>query len=69
MSDRINAFTIVLDKDIKNEDVQDLLTALKMLKGVISVTPNVADISDHIAQMRERARINHELIKIIDHGI
>ena len=69
MSDRINSFTIVLDKDIKDEDAQPLIAGLKMFKGVIDVTPNVTTPDLHVALIRERYRINDELLKIIEKGI
>ena len=58
MSDRINAITVVLKDDVREDDAQGILNALTYLKGVISVTPNVSNIEDHIAHSRAK----HELI-------
>lgn len=58
MTDRINAFTVVLDHDIRDDDVEPLLTAIRMLRGVLSVTPHVADHTAHVV----RERVNHEWI-------
>jgi hypothetical protein len=54
MTDRIHAFTVVLDKDIREDDVQPILDAIKCIKCVASVTPIVANFEDHMA--RERVR-------------
>ena len=57
MTDRYNALTVVLEKDIRDDDAEALLAAIRQLRGVLSVSGNVADMGDHIAQ--ERARRDH----------
>lgn len=52
MTDRYNAVLVVLDKDIRDDDAQPLLSAIMQLKSVISVEGNVAGPVDHIAQTR-----------------
>lgn len=52
MTDRYNAIIVVLDKDIRDDDAQPLLTAIRMLKGVQSVEPHVSDPSEVVARMR-----------------
>ena len=58
MTDRINALTVVLTDDWREDDVQSLIEAIKLLKGVLRVSPNVADLDNYVAE--ERAK--HELI-------
>lgn len=69
MSDRVNSITIVLEKDIRDDDAQPLIDAIKQFKGVVSVSPNITNPDTHVALMRERARINEKLIEIIKNGI
>jgi hypothetical protein len=64
MTDRINAFVVVLDKDIREDDAEALVNAMIMLKGVISVKGNVVDITDHIALTRARQQLGRELMDI-----
>ena len=52
MTGRIKGFTVTLDKDIRIDDVQPLLDAVKMLKGVIDVTPSVSNGDDYINRMQ-----------------
>jgi len=59
MTDRYNALVVVLDHDIRDDDAEALLNAIRMLKGVLSVKGNVSDIGDLIAQ----DRASHELRK------
>ena len=56
MTNRISSFLVVLDEDISEEEANQVLAVLRMLKGVISVTPNVVDVQDMVA--RERVRIS-----------
>jgi hypothetical protein len=52
MTDRINALTVVLEKDTREDCVGNVLSAIKQLRGVLSVTPNVADVVSHVAEER-----------------
>lgn len=61
MSDRINALTVVLEKDLRADDAEALLTAIRQLRGVISVQANVTGIADHIALERARREIYDKL--------
>jgi hypothetical protein len=52
MTDRIKGFVVTLDKDIRIDDVQEIMNAIKMVKGVIDVSPSVADADDHMNRER-----------------
>ncbi len=65
MSDRYNAFTVVLKRDTRDDDAESILTALKMVKGVQSVTPNVSNIEAHIAEERVRQELGTKLWQIL----
>ena len=55
MSARINALTVVLEKDLHEDAAKELIAAISCVRGVQSVGVNVADIDSHIAQ--EHAKI------------
>ncbi len=57
MTDRFNALTVVLETDIRDDDAEALIAAIRQLRGVLSVSGNIANPSDYIAQQRAR----HEL--------
>lgn len=65
MTDRIHSITITLDSDIRIDDAASLLLACRAFRGVIAVTPNVADIEDHVAQERARAELGRKLMDIL----
>lgn len=64
MTDRLNALTIVLENNIREDDAQALISAISMLRGVLSVDVNVADINAHVAEKRVRREVLDSLIKL-----
>ena len=56
MTDRVHALTVVLDRDIRTDDIEPLISAIKHLRYVADVTPHIVDHDDILA----RARARHE---------
>ncbi len=52
MTDRINSFTVVLEKDIRDDDAEKIEQAILQIRGIISVKPKVTNSSDMVAYMR-----------------
>lgn len=52
MTDRYNAVVVVFEQDMRSDDAESTIAAIRHIKGVIAVKPNVADMSDFIAQSR-----------------
>ena len=65
MTDRISALTVVLKKDMREDDVEGLVNAILHMKFVGSVTTNVADIKEHIAEMRVRQELGDKLWSVL----
>ncbi len=63
MTDRINSVIVVLEQDIRDDDAKSILDAILMVKGVLTVDPQVADIASHVAHRRVT---NEILEKVID---
>lgn len=57
MSDRINGFIVILDKDYKDEDIKSTISAIERIKGVIAVKPNIVTPDEHIAGERTKIEI------------
>ena len=57
MTDRIKTLTVHLEKDYRDDDVAELIEAIKHLRQVAYVDTNVVDYVDHDARMR----IKHEM--------
>lgn len=60
-----NAVTVVLDREIREDDAEHPLTAIRMLKGVLSVEPHVADVETHIAETRVRRELGDKLWAVL----
>jgi hypothetical protein len=65
MKDRISSVTVVLEHDMRGDDAEALLAAIRHLRGVLSVTGNVSDISSHVAEQRVRYELGQKLINIV----
>lgn len=66
MTDRINAFVVVLARDIRDDDVEATQNAIMQIKGVISVENNISDVSDIVAASREKQKVTEKLYALID---
>ena len=70
MTDRYNMLTVVLAKDIREDDAAALINAIRMLKGVLAVEPHVADPQDFLAELRAREHLRAKLHWVLfDHPI
>jgi hypothetical protein len=65
MTDRFNTLTVTLEKDIRSDDAEALLSAIRQLRGVLSVAGNVADIELHMAQERARHDLGQKLWQVL----
>ncbi len=52
MTDRIKGLVITLDHDYRTDDVDAIVNAIMMVKGVIDVKKSVADVNDHMNRTR-----------------
>ena len=69
MTDRYNSFTVVLDHNIREDDAQSLMDAIRHFTNVISVEGNVSDINDYVAETRVRYEIRQKLFEALDSKI
>ena len=42
MTDRFHSLTVVLEREIRDDDAEPIIAAIKMIKGVAEVTGEVA---------------------------
>ena len=61
----IKALTIVLEHDVRNDDIVSLITAITQLRGVLSVESHVAEIDSHVAERRAKNDLIKRLFKIL----
>ena len=66
MTDRINGVFVTLEHNLRDEPEEYLLNAIRMIKGVIDVTPNVVDnCADHVADVRVRGELQAKLFEVL----
>ncbi len=56
MSDRINGVVVVLANDMRIDDAEATMNAMKQIKGVIEVKPKIVGPDDHIVATRMRVQ-------------
>jgi hypothetical protein len=61
MSDHTVVLTVVLDEDYRVDDVQYIIDAIKMIRGVGSVEANVANIETYTAYARARLDLEQRI--------
>lgn len=66
MSDRLNALTVSLDRDIRDDDAEVIINAIKAIRGVNSVTGNVVDPDSYVAQRRANNIVREKLFQLMD---
>jgi len=50
MTDRVKGFTVTLEKDIRIDDVEVILNAVKMIKSGVHIKPSIITSNDHFAR-------------------
>lgn len=61
MTDRLKGCTVVFDRDIRVDDVEALLNAIRMVKGVLRVEPSISTPDDWMAATRARTELLSKL--------
>lgn len=65
MTDRYSHITVVFEKDIREDDAEPILNAIRLLKGVIAVTPNVDNIAVYAGEQRALHKIRSQIQDIV----
>lgn len=66
MTDRHAGYIVTLAQNTREDDAEAVITALRMVKGVLSVEPVVADIQYHLAVQRVNREWTDRLYAMIN---
>ena len=66
MTDRFNTLTVVLEKDTRDDDAESLLQAIRHMRGVLSVSGNVAEPTHYMAEERARSDLRAKIWAAFD---
>lgn len=65
MTDRYNTLTVVLEKDVRDDDAETLLAAIRQLRGVLSASGNVTDPAAYMAEERAKRELGDKLWQVL----
>lgn len=65
MTARVRSLTIALDDDIRTDDVESLVNAIKMMRNVLSVTTNEVNPNDWATERRVKLETAQKLTNLI----
>lgn len=65
MSERIHTLTVVLEKDMHEEDVEGLSKAICRLRGVLTVRGHVANLDSMMAEERAQHELRQKIVDIL----
>jgi len=66
MTDRVKGFTVTLAEDVRIDDIEATMDAIRMIKGVVDVQPCITDSNDHINRMQILSRVRTKFIKFLN---
>lgn len=65
MTDRYHSLTVILAKDIRDDDAEHILNAITMIKGVLSAESHISDLDSHMAESRAKQELINKLWAIL----
>jgi hypothetical protein len=66
MTDRVHTITVVLSQNYNEDDAEDILNAIRMVRGVQEVTLQpVGNYDYHAARTRVRAELSTKLLQVL----
>ena len=65
MTTRYKSFIVSLEHDIRDDEAEAIITALKMIKGVLRVEPQEATVNDLTIQYREKSELRKKLFDFL----
>jgi hypothetical protein len=64
MTDSYHTLTVVLERNIRVDDVESLMGAIRHLRGVLDVDGVVADYAAHMAEVRVRQELSAKVLDL-----
>lgn len=65
MTARHAGYVVTLAEDIREDDAEHILTALRMISGVVSVKPVTANFEQVIARERVHAEVREKVLVLL----
>lgn len=68
MTDRHSGYLVVLKRDIREDDSEALLNAIRLIRGVERVQPIESDPMQQIAETRVRVELQKKLWSVLEYS-
>ena len=65
MGHKVKGFTVTLEQDYSEEDVEIILNAVRMIRGVAHVEPSLTTCQDHMAKVRLKFEMKDKFYKFM----
>jgi hypothetical protein len=62
MTNRIKGLTVALDRDYRDDDVEAIVNAILMVKGVKGVKKSIVEVGDYTARVRAVSDIQEKVL-------
>lgn len=69
MTDRFKGLVVTFDRDIREDDAEGIINAIKHIRGVISVEPSVSDVNDHMNRVRMLNEMRTKVYNFFDNEL
>jgi hypothetical protein len=66
MTDRYNYLIVTFEKDMRDDEAQPIINAIRQIRNVLDVHPNVANATDMVAEIRARDAISNKLWDVLN---
>lgn len=65
MTDRYAGFVVTLEQDMRSDDAEQTIAAIRQIKGVIAVEPILASAEIHMANVRAQREIENKIMMVL----
>ncbi len=66
MTNRVKALIVILDNDYRDDDADEIVNAIEVLKGVLNIKKHIFTSDDVINRERIKYEIRNQIGEILD---
>ena len=66
MTDRYKSLIVGLEHDIREDDAQSIIQAIRMLRGVLRVEGQISNGDDWLAEERAKHELRRKMIDLLE---
>ncbi len=66
MTDRVKGVTVALDEDVRIDDIEPILAAIRQIRGVSAVAVVTTGLDDWLARSRVRSDLAKDFLELYE---